>query len=290
MSTALPTLQLLEITGADAIAFAQAQFCSDLRDLHAGHWRWSAWLSPQGRVRAFFQLLRDDDEKLRLILRGGDAHALRDDLSRYVLRAQVTLRALDRARGVGFDDRAELAVLAAEIPDGDRIGRSAPGDVAALPGPKPRWLLLEDHADAAATGDDDGRWRLADIRAGLPEVGPALRDRLLPQWLGLDRLGAVSVQKGCYPGQEIMSRLHFRGGNKRALYRLELHAPAPPPPGTDIRAGDGEAGHAGVVVLAAAAAPGRVEALASLVESMADAKLEIDSTSVEQVRVAERFG
>jgi tRNA-modifying protein YgfZ len=288
MTTALPTLQQLEITGTDAIAFAQAQFCSDLRELHAGHWQWSAWLSPQGRVRAFFQLLRAGDERLRLILRGGDASELRDALARYVLRSKVALRTLEEARVIGFEDRAELAALGGDVAEGDRIASSALGDVIALPGPKARWLLLTDRAGATMAAAGDENWRLADIRAGLPEVGSALMDELLPQWLGLDRLGAVSVSKGCYPGQEIMSRMHYQGGNKRALYRLELRTDAPPPPGTDLRA-HGDGSRAGVIVLAARAAPARVEALASLAETTADMTLKIGSPPVDGIGVAERF-
>jgi folate-binding Fe-S cluster repair protein YgfZ len=45
--------------------------------------------------------------------------------------------------------------------------------------------------------------------------------------LGLDRLGAVAFDKGCYPGQEIAARLHYRGGHKRQLGRLRGGAPLP---------------------------------------------------------------
>ena len=65
-------MALLELTGPDAVAFAQAQFSNDVPSLADGHWQWNAWLSPQGRVRFFFHLLRDDAQHLRLLLRGGD--------------------------------------------------------------------------------------------------------------------------------------------------------------------------------------------------------------------------
>ena len=58
MPIKLPSSSLIELTGADAAAFAQAQFSSDVASLADGRWQWSAWLSPQGRVRAFFSLLR----------------------------------------------------------------------------------------------------------------------------------------------------------------------------------------------------------------------------------------
>ena len=92
-----PPTQVLEITGADAAAFAHAQFCNDVLTLPAGHWQWNAWLSPQGRVRAFFRLLRIDADNVLLTLRGGDAVWLRAELARYVFRAKVQLRAINEA-------------------------------------------------------------------------------------------------------------------------------------------------------------------------------------------------
>jgi len=127
MMISLPDLHLLEITGVDAVSFAQAQFSSDVRSLSDGQWQWSAWLSPQGRVRAFFQLLRDSEERLRVLLRGGDAQTLRHELAPYVLRAKVIMRASD-ARVRGSDQPAAHALE--------------------LPGSPPRWLVVAD-ADAA---------------------------------------------------------------------------------------------------------------------------------------------
>ena len=82
MLTRLPDPQIIELAGNDALAFAQAQFSSDATALADGTWQWSAWLSAQGRVRAFFALLRIADDRLLLILRGGSASRLRDALAR----------------------------------------------------------------------------------------------------------------------------------------------------------------------------------------------------------------
>jgi folate-binding protein YgfZ len=239
----LPT-QVLEITGADAAAFAHAQFCNDVLTLPVGQWQWNAWLSPQGRVRAFFRLLRVDSGSVLLTLRGGDAQWLRAELARYVFRAKVQLHVVDAAR------------LAAEM---QTVCRPAP--------------------DSS---------RLADIRAGLPEIGAELRDRLLPQWIGLDRLGAVSVSKGCYPGQEIMARLHFKGGNKRSLYRLRWPGNALAEPGALLR--DPGGSEAGIIVTAAHdVQAGHVEALASISDSGADAALTLESSPSRAVDIVQRF-
>jgi folate-binding protein YgfZ len=260
MIISLPDPQLLEITGTDAVNFAHAQFSSDVRGLENGTSQWSAWLSPQGRVRAFFHLIRDSDQRLRLLLRGGRAESLRVALAPYVMRAKVVLQAIDDARVFGTDETSAAAF--------------------ALPGTPPRRLILDtDQSTADKSPQAREAWRLADIRAGWPHLSDNLLDQLLPQWLGLDRLGAISVKKGCYPGQEVMSRLHFKGGNKRSLYRLRLDANAAP--GAALATASGET--AGQIVMTARRDDGDYEALAALNVGLA-------GTPVVKAIVLEQFG
>jgi len=68
-------------------------------------------------------------------------------------------------------------------------------------------------------------WRLNQLHAGIPEILRAQSEEFTPHMLNLDLLGAVSVDKGCYPGQEIVSRTHFRGKTKRRCLRFESSAP-----------------------------------------------------------------
>jgi folate-binding protein YgfZ len=63
----------------------------------------------------------------------------------------------------------------------------------------------------------DAAWREADLRHGLPRLGPAQVEAWTPQMLSLDRLRAFSLKKGCYPGQEIVARTHYLGQAKRGL-------------------------------------------------------------------------
>jgi folate-binding protein YgfZ len=237
----LPAPQILELAGADALAFAQAQFSSNLAELANGHWQWSAWLSAQGRVRAFFHLLRDADERLRLVLRGGGAAQLGAELSRYVLRAKVRLDASENRHAYAVCDPRELHDFC-EIPAGSRIATNGNDTCITLPGKTPRWLLMSDGprggADQSAAARNENA--LADIDAGLIALAPELREQFLPLWIGLDTLGAISTNKGCYPGQEIVARLHFKGGNKRRLQRIAVPATTLPEPGARIDA-EGEA-------------------------------------------------
>ena len=75
------------------------------------------------------------------------------------------------------------------------------------------------------------------IRAGTPRWGRELDDRVLPAEAGLDER-AISFTKGCFPGQEPIARLRYRGHANRRLARLELETDEVPPYDTEIKEGD----------------------------------------------------
>jgi tRNA-modifying protein YgfZ len=116
-------------------------------------------------------------------------------------------------------------------------------------------------------------WRLAGIRAGLPQVYPETYETFVAQMLNLDLLGGVAFEKGCYTGQEIIARTHFRGAIKRRMFRFECASPSPAP-GTRVLVGEQ---HAGEVVDAAATDAG-CELLAVVSLAQQDAELELESS------------
>ncbi len=71
-------------------------------------------------------------------------------------------------------------------------------------------------------------WRLDNLRAGVPEILAAQSEAFTPHMLNLDLLNAVSFDKGCYPGQEVVARTHFRGTTKRRCLRFESTTPVSP--------------------------------------------------------------
>lgn len=202
--------QCVQLVGADARAFAHAQFSADIGKLQAGHWQWNAWLSPKGAVRALMHLADLGDGTLLALLRGGEAAALCDAWRPYVLRAKVHL-----APREGF-----VQTGGAALP----LGQCAlEGNAVALGCGDYSIRLATDGAD---TGEFTGRTlRLAAIRAGWPSLPPGALENFLPPALGLEHLQAVSFQKGCYPGQEIAARLHYLGGHKRRLHHLGARIP-----------------------------------------------------------------
>jgi folate-binding protein YgfZ len=222
--------ELIDIAGADAIAFAHAQFSSDVAGLAAGAWQWSAWLTAQGRVRGVFALLRVDGDRLLLWLPLGGARVMRDALARYVLRAKVRL-----------DVHEDWALCqGGTAPSGRGIVEIDSG-FAFAPDPS-RVAWLGPSAPISAETGAPGAWRLADIAAGLPWIAPATQDEFVPQALDLERLDAIRFDKGCFPGQEIAARLHFRGGVKQRLRRVTLRGDGDVAPGLRIEASGTQAG------------------------------------------------
>ncbi|MFC4727547.1 YgfZ/GcvT domain-containing protein [Coralloluteibacterium thermophilus] len=231
---ALP-FDVLTIAGADAVPFAQAQFTSDVAALRDGHWHWSAWLTPKGRVIALFALLRIDATTIRLLLPDHPAGALRERLQRFVFRSKVRLE-------VGTDLVVEGRV-GGDFPTAD--GRSAiaaadDGDWLDLGGDGfARGLRIGAGARTGADPAFVAAWQRADIAHGLPRLGPDQSESWTPQMLGLDRLQAVSLRKGCYPGQEIVSRTHYLGQAKRGPVRLQVEDGVP---GAEVLAEDAAVG------------------------------------------------
>jgi folate-binding protein YgfZ len=221
MPVPLGPAELLALTGADALAFAHAQFTSDVRTLAAGRWQWSAWLDAQGRVRHFFALLHVEPSTLIAWLPLGGIDAMRAALSRFVLRAKVDIQA--RVGALFALDVTEIPVL----PAPDAVIAHDAGFAFLLPGSGPRIAAIAPLTIPAPDRAALERWHMDDIAAGLPLLVPELAGEFVPQALDLERFDAIRFDKGCYPGQEVAARLHFRGGNKRCIQRLRIFGAAP---------------------------------------------------------------
>jgi len=256
MSVPLASADVIEIAGPDAIAFAHAQFTSDVAGLAARTWQFSAWLSAQGRARAVFVLLRPEADRLLAWLPLGGAAPIRDALARFVLRAKVSITVhADWALSASVDDAIAAPGPRAVAQNHDGFAFAQPGARVARIGPA---------SSIAPDTERLGEWRLADITAGLPWLAPALQDEFVAQALQLERIDAIRFDKGCYPGQEIAARLHFRGGSKRSLQRLRFDGVSDVAPGTPVQ--DGETS-AGIVLFSARASTRESEALAVLADS-----------------------
>ena len=106
------------------------------------------------------------------------------------------------------------------------------------------------------------------LRAGKAEVVAETLEMFIPQMLNLDALGYISFKKGCYTGQEIIARAHYRGAVKRRMHHIKLSTDSLPTPGDDIKDNRGKS--IGNVASAARIDESNIEILAVLGDKYSD--------------------
>ncbi|MGB6309130.1 MAG: hypothetical protein WBF89_15200, partial [Steroidobacteraceae bacterium] len=230
----LPHLGVLRFTGPDAQSFLQGQLSNDTARLAQGRSLLAACSSPQGRVLALMHLL-PHSSGIAAILPGELLAATAETLRKFVLRAKVKIEAGGELLSVaGHHDAQRLHSCGVALPQSntDYIERDGVG-VAAVGGDRSRYWVIagaQTLAEHGLAGDAhraewvEHGWRLADIRAGLPQIYLATREAFVAQMINLDLLDGISFTKGCYTGQEIIARTQHLGRIKRRLYRLQLPA------------------------------------------------------------------
>ena len=212
---------VLRIGGPDASSFLHGQFVSHVLRMHPGDVVRSAWCTPQGRVSFLFWLLRRQDDYL-IVLPASELARLAQRLRMFVLRAKVEIEPLTLwlVRGLQTGPGTELPGLSGQWQ------ASSPDVVVFRPGACERWICLAPTTalDAwalpgslATAANCD--WTACDIEDGLVEISGTLVNEFLPQQINLDQSGSIAFDKGCYPGQEIIARLKYRGQVKSRVLR-----------------------------------------------------------------------
>jgi folate-binding protein YgfZ len=208
-------------------------------------------LTPKGRVLAPLRVLRRGPEDFLLLTEPGLGETLRSELARMRFAARVELEPEEHTSTLVFGGESE------GIPNEDYGS--------------PAVEVLD--ADLEPSLDDVELERLR-IEAGTPAWGKEIDERVLPAEAGLVER-AVSLTKGCYPGQEPIARLHYRGHANRGLRVLRIDAAEPPEPDAELS----YAGKAVGRVTSAARSDGGIVALAYVrVEVPSDAELAVGSS------------
>jgi folate-binding protein YgfZ len=242
------TLAAVAIAGTDAKNFLQGQLSNDLQLLSPQRALFSCCNSAQGRVQAVQTLIERNDCIVAIVPDTmTDAFVAR--LRKYVLRSKVSI--MDARTSLHCYAATHEALQALQLPTpvscGDHLQHDQISILRWWDRESARYLVLQ--SPDAQNGSADAEWLLADIRAGLPQVLPQTHETFVAQMLNLDVLNAISFSKGCYTGQEIIARAHYRGTVKRRMFRLSASCP-PPAPATRLLARD-DSSHAGEVVMSA---------------------------------------
>jgi folate-binding protein YgfZ len=236
---------LISVAGPDWKSFLQGLITQDVETLAPGEARFGALLTPQGRLLYdLFVVGRDDG--CWLDVEAEHRAAFLQRLLIYRLRSKVMLAA----------DETPVSILFSARPreGGDPSGAAASADSAWIPAfagtsgwvedprlPNLGWRGYGVTAPAGADVADEAVREAQKLALGVPGPADWGTDRTYPIEANFDLLNGIDFQKGCFVGQETTSRMKRRGQVKSRMLPIVFDGP-PPPPGTEVLAGDLRAG------------------------------------------------
>ena len=249
----------LEVSGKNAVQFLNGLVTNDVKSLQAGTGILAAFLNVQGKVVSlcrFYQM----GTHLLLEYDFTNREAIFKNLSRFVLAGEFFVNDVSETLGLlsvqGPKSAELLSALTAQTIEAEPEYRSYNGAIA---GAK---VFLAAHSRCGATGFDvfvpaadkaairqvlldrgaisvgSEALEIARLEAAIPREGVDVTDANILLEAGYDK--AVSYTKGCYLGQEIIARIHYRGQPARQLRSLVIDATEPPSKGTELWAADGK--------------------------------------------------
>ncbi len=251
----------LRVSGADAQSFLQNLLSNDIREADGAHAQYSSFNSAKGRMLAHFLIWQDGGDYL-LQLPGSLAQSLRKKLSMYVLRAKVTVTdsGLSSFGLIGAGAEQLLPDACKDLP---KMGCAKFDQYLAIRLDDARYLISAAQTpDIHAENADGQYWHLLHLRAGIPDVFLQTQEQFVPQMVNLDLTGGVNFKKGCYPGQEIVARMHYLGKPKRRMYLAHVASTAAPAPGDELYSQSMQEQSCGTIVNAAIAPDGGYDVLA----------------------------
>lgn len=247
-------LGCIRVAGPEAAAFLHAQLTNDVISMPPGRARLAGYCSAKGRLFASFVVWKSTADEVLLICSADLLETTLKRLSMFVLRSKCRLS--DASAEFEFFGLAgaDAKLQLGDLPVWGRVD-AAGATLIRLPSLSGQMLALAVVSANAANTLPDGaplaesNWRWLVLLAGLPTIEAATRELFVPQMVNLDLLGGVDFQKGCYPGQEVVARSHYRGTLKRRMFLFDCDVPAAA--GAEIFARQDPGQPAGVVVNAA---------------------------------------
>ena len=202
MRIILKNRALLKISGSDAEEFLQNQFTNDLKKLERKKVQFNAYCQHQGKVIAFFWVMRMGKDFL-LSFPDELLEKIENRLKIFVIMSDVIIENVTNVL-------SQTGLINESSPNECRIN-----DELAV-------VIEDSNGQSVELAENHISWEKAYLDSHLPEIYNVTSEKLVPQMLNLDinELG-VSFSKGCYPGQEVVARLHYLGSAKRRLFSFK---------------------------------------------------------------------
>ena len=198
---------LLRVSGSDAETFLQGQLSNDINKLDISSVQLNAYCQHQGKILALFWVTKYEDSfflsfPLDLL------EAIKPRLQMFVIMSDVSIEDITKdyiqVGSIGETHQKALVI-------NDKLS-----------------LIIADKQDINKFNMEPiEHWNKACIDSSLPEIFSITSEKLVPQMLNLDiNEYGVNFSKGCYPGQEVVARLHYLGSAKRRLFAFKLDSDA----------------------------------------------------------------
>lgn len=196
-SAPLPYVRI-SFADSDAQEFLQGQLTLDLRQLDHNSHRVTAWCNAKGRVWAVLRIWRSGGG-FEVLVPANQAEAFIKRMRMFVLRAQVSI--------TPHTDVVQAHIEPGDQPDGALTTTS---QATVLHHGSDHRLVVAAQPDAQDE-HAQARYQALRILNAEPHIDAQTQEKFLPQSLGLSELGGLHFNKGCYVGQEIVARVHYRG-------------------------------------------------------------------------------
>jgi len=210
---------LIKFSGQDAESFLQGQTTCNVKELTNINSTFAALCNPKGRVITLFHLYKQDDSYL-MLLTNELAENIIKRLKMFVFRSKVKIENISPQHVI----IARVAHSADPCEDASFFTRALTFNTTSniqylIATQEQRQLLEQDSSHQLET--DLTEWNHALISACIPNISTVTTEKFIPQMLNLELLAGISFNKGCYTGQEVIARLHYKGQVKKRLFYFQ---------------------------------------------------------------------
>ncbi|MCK5308193.1 MAG: folate-binding protein YgfZ [Zetaproteobacteria bacterium] len=227
---------IIKASGATVLDYLQGQVTQDMHQLTEGRGIYTAILTPQGKVVSDLYIISGHSRELIIIVRKDYAEALVGRLRQFSLGHELRVGIVDSLRlisiqGNGCDNLlnkhklpppAENRLSTNSVAGRDiftiRMAEAADNGV---------WIITDDTTSLTTQSEtvvNELAIHAARIIRGIPAYGIDWNDKIFPLNANLIEFEGVNFEKGCYVGQEVTSRMQWRGGIKKRFYRIQLES------------------------------------------------------------------
>ncbi len=224
----LPQRGLLLLAGPDTRTFLQGQTTSDFDQLADNGSISGAYCTPQGRMVCDFRAVALNDNDCLLAMHRSICESSAAVLGKYIVFSKSEISDVS-------DDWMVFALWGEELPERQEGVDSHGAFWCAIDELRQRWEIycpastaeqLEAELQGIASQGTENDWQLEEIAAGMGHIEADTQEMFIPQMLNYQATGHISFSKGCYTGQEVVARMHYRGKLKRPMFIANAEAPA----------------------------------------------------------------